>query len=40
MSFSFQATNGAVLLHQKPTNIQLKDQVQISKKTNKYPTIQ
>ena len=33
MHFSFQATNGALLLHQKLTNIQLKDRIQFTKKT-------
>ena len=39
MHFSFQATNGALLLHQKLTNIQLKDQIQFTKKTKEYPII-
>ena len=40
MPFSFSATKAVLLLLQKPTNIQLKDQIQIRKKTNKYPIIQ
>ena len=39
MPFSFYATNAALLLHQKQTNIQLKDRIQFTKKTKEYPII-